>query len=207
MGVALLVVRTGLAGRCDPRFRRRPATRASGPISCRWRRSRVLLDVCGRMAGLRSDERRLSRRRRAVRAPSAQLGRASCGSRRASLANAALITTIGFILSCTLCFVLAVRGFKAAEGAARSACARWLVDVAHRRRDRGAGVLDVHAVAGDQPARAHRAPAGSDMGHHGHLTAARTASRPPARRSTCCGRCSAARSAPRSACCPASARR
>jgi putative tricarboxylic transport membrane protein len=32
------------------------------------------------------------------------------------LANAALITTIGFILSCTLCFVLAVRGFKAAEG-------------------------------------------------------------------------------------------
>jgi putative tricarboxylic transport membrane protein len=32
------------------------------------------------------------------------------------LANAALITKIGFILSCTLCFVLAVRGFKAAEG-------------------------------------------------------------------------------------------
>ena len=32
------------------------------------------------------------------------------------LLNAALITTIGFILSCTLCFVLAVRGFKKAEG-------------------------------------------------------------------------------------------
>ncbi|WP_374564177.1 tripartite tricarboxylate transporter TctB family protein [Ideonella sp.] len=32
------------------------------------------------------------------------------------LANAALITTIGFILSCTLCFVLAARGFKEAEG-------------------------------------------------------------------------------------------
>jgi putative tricarboxylic transport membrane protein len=32
------------------------------------------------------------------------------------LANAALITTIGFILSCTLCFVLAVRGFKRSEG-------------------------------------------------------------------------------------------
>src|SRR5688572_9368057 len=31
----------------------------------------------------------------------------------AILVNAALITTIGFILSCTLCFVLAVRGFKA----------------------------------------------------------------------------------------------
>lgn len=32
------------------------------------------------------------------------------------LVNAALITTIGFILGCTLCFVVAVRGFKAAEG-------------------------------------------------------------------------------------------
>ncbi|HET9821347.1 MAG TPA: tripartite tricarboxylate transporter TctB family protein [Burkholderiaceae bacterium] len=32
------------------------------------------------------------------------------------LANAALITTIGFILSCALCFALAARGFKASEG-------------------------------------------------------------------------------------------
>jgi len=32
------------------------------------------------------------------------------------LANAALITSIGFILSCTLCFVLAVRGFRSSEG-------------------------------------------------------------------------------------------
>jgi putative tricarboxylic transport membrane protein len=32
------------------------------------------------------------------------------------LANAALITTLGFILSCTLCFMLAVRGLRAAEG-------------------------------------------------------------------------------------------
>ena len=32
------------------------------------------------------------------------------------LANAALITTLGFILSCALCFVLAVRGFRSAEG-------------------------------------------------------------------------------------------
>ena len=35
------------------------------------------------------------------------------------LANAALITTIGFILSCTLCFVLAVRGLRSAEGATK----------------------------------------------------------------------------------------
>lgn len=32
------------------------------------------------------------------------------------LLNAALITAIGFILSCTLCFVLAVQGFNSAEG-------------------------------------------------------------------------------------------
>lgn len=32
------------------------------------------------------------------------------------LANAALITVIGFILSCTLCFMLAVRGLRGSEG-------------------------------------------------------------------------------------------
>lgn len=32
------------------------------------------------------------------------------------LANAALLTTLGFILSCTLCFMLAVRGLRRAEG-------------------------------------------------------------------------------------------
>lgn len=32
------------------------------------------------------------------------------------LANAALITTLGFILSCALCFLLAVRGLRVAEG-------------------------------------------------------------------------------------------
>lgn len=31
-------------------------------------------------------------------------------------ANAALITTAGFILSCTLCYMLAVRGLRGAEG-------------------------------------------------------------------------------------------
>ena len=34
------------------------------------------------------------------------------------LANAALITTIGFIFSCTLCFVLAVQGLRGASGKA-----------------------------------------------------------------------------------------
>ncbi|HEY0858179.1 MAG TPA: tripartite tricarboxylate transporter TctB family protein [Albitalea sp.] len=32
------------------------------------------------------------------------------------LSNAALITTIGFVLSCALCFVLAVRGLRLSEG-------------------------------------------------------------------------------------------
>jgi putative tricarboxylic transport membrane protein len=45
------------------------------------------------------------------------------------LANAALITTIGFILSCALCFVLAVRGFKSAEGRLDLSPKAWLVDI------------------------------------------------------------------------------
>ncbi len=44
------------------------------------------------------------------------------------LANALLITTLGFILSCALCFVLAVRGFKAAEGRSDMRPRAWLVD-------------------------------------------------------------------------------
>ena len=32
------------------------------------------------------------------------------------LANAALVTTLGFVLSCALCFTLAVRGLRLAEG-------------------------------------------------------------------------------------------
>jgi putative tricarboxylic transport membrane protein len=46
------------------------------------------------------------------------------------LANAALITTIGFILSCTLCFVLAVRGFKASEGERGFSLSSTALDVA-----------------------------------------------------------------------------
>ena len=44
------------------------------------------------------------------------------------LANAALITTIGFILSCALCFVLAVRGFKSAEGRLDLSARAWITD-------------------------------------------------------------------------------
>ena len=37
------------------------------------------------------------------------------------LANAALITTIGFILSCSLCYLLAVQGLRRAQGQAAGA--------------------------------------------------------------------------------------
>ena len=72
------------------------------------------------------------------------------------LANAALITTIGFILSCTLCFVLARARLQVGRRAARSR--RQSLDHRCRNRlcDRRAGVLDVHQAAGDQPARPHR---------------------------------------------------
>jgi len=48
----------------------------------------------------------------------------------AILVNAALITTIGFILSCALCFVLAVRGFKSAVGRLDLSPQAWLIDLA-----------------------------------------------------------------------------
>ncbi|HVZ43484.1 MAG TPA: tripartite tricarboxylate transporter TctB family protein [Ramlibacter sp.] len=47
------------------------------------------------------------------------------------LLNAALITTIGFILSCTLCYVLAVQGLRRAQGQSGTSTPRVLaIDVA-----------------------------------------------------------------------------
>jgi putative tricarboxylic transport membrane protein len=45
------------------------------------------------------------------------------------LTNAALITRIGFVLSCALCFALAVRGLRAAEGRPAGGLRQSLVDV------------------------------------------------------------------------------
>ena len=45
------------------------------------------------------------------------------------LLNAALITTIGFIFSCTLCFVLAVQGLRNAAGRADRRPVTWLKDI------------------------------------------------------------------------------
>lgn len=46
------------------------------------------------------------------------------------LANAALINRIGFILSCALCFALAVRGLRAAQGRGAGGLRDALVDAA-----------------------------------------------------------------------------
>lgn len=44
------------------------------------------------------------------------------------LVNAALITTIGFILSCTLCYWLAVQGIRRAQGQGAGSARVWVVD-------------------------------------------------------------------------------
>ena len=44
------------------------------------------------------------------------------------LVNAALISTLGFILSCTLCYVLAVQGLRRAAGQDAGSLRTWAVD-------------------------------------------------------------------------------
>ena len=45
------------------------------------------------------------------------------------LCTAALITRIGFVLACALCFTLAVRGFKSAEGRLDLSPKAWIIDL------------------------------------------------------------------------------
>jgi putative tricarboxylic transport membrane protein len=45
------------------------------------------------------------------------------------LVTAALITRIGFVLACALCFVLAVRGLRGAEGRPAGGATQTLIDV------------------------------------------------------------------------------
>jgi putative tricarboxylic transport membrane protein len=44
------------------------------------------------------------------------------------LANAALLTTLGFVLSCTLCYMLAVRGLRVSEGKGGGGVRRIVLD-------------------------------------------------------------------------------
>lgn len=48
----------------------------------------------------------------------------------AVIVNAALITAVGFVLACTLCFVLAVRGLRQAEGKTGGGARQVLLDAA-----------------------------------------------------------------------------
>ena len=45
------------------------------------------------------------------------------------VANASLITTIGFVLSCTLCYALAVRGLRLSEGRAGGGARATFIDL------------------------------------------------------------------------------
>jgi len=45
-----------------------------------------------------------------------------------ALANAALLTTLGFVLSCTLCYMLAVRGLRVSEGKGGGGVRRLVLD-------------------------------------------------------------------------------
>jgi len=44
------------------------------------------------------------------------------------VANAALLTTIGFVLSCTLCYLLAVRGLRRSEGKPQGGARGLMID-------------------------------------------------------------------------------
>jgi len=70
------------------------------------------------------------------------------------VANAALLTRIGFILSCTVCFMLAVRACAAAKASRTAACVRG-ARLRDRLPDRGAGLLALHQGAGHQSAGPH----------------------------------------------------
>lgn len=71
------------------------------------------------------------------------------------LVNASLINTLGFIFSCSLCFVLAVRGLRQGRRQTARRPARGHDRPADRPGHFSAGVLAVYQGAGRQPARAH----------------------------------------------------
>ena len=146
IGVGTLVARRRARGSARSASRRRPATRASGRTSCPGWSARCCCALRRAAASARRAAAAIATWR-SRRAPPRATGPASSGSRSASSLNAALITTIGFILSCALCFVLAVRGFKSAEGRLDLEPARPGGRRGDRLRDRRAGVLDVHAAA------------------------------------------------------------
>ena len=97
-----------------------------GPAVLPWFVAGVLA-VCGVLLlvqALRGGYRQLEDGSGAERGDSRALAWVSAGI----LVNASLVTRAGFILSCTLCFVLAVRGLRLAEGKSAGAWRQVLVD-------------------------------------------------------------------------------
>jgi putative tricarboxylic transport membrane protein len=76
-----------------------------------------VLIICGAWMIVGGAHRRLPRTRRALRRRARLLAGLRLGV-GGLLLNAALITTIGFILSCALCYLLAVQGLRRASGPA-----------------------------------------------------------------------------------------
>jgi len=97
-----------------------------GPNALPWLVSAVLL-ICGAWLIW---EARTGGYRQMEAAPGAERGDWKAGAWVVAgvIANASLITTVGFVLACTLCFVLAVRGMRVAEGRAGGGPRQTLID-------------------------------------------------------------------------------
>ena len=109
IGVGTLALGGG-DGRSACRSVPRQATAASGPTSCRGSSRRCSPSAARGLVweSLSGGFRLMDEPSGAPRGHWPGFAWVSAGM----LLNAALITTLGFILSCTLCFVLAVRGFR-----------------------------------------------------------------------------------------------
>ncbi len=97
-----------------------------GPAVLPWFVAGVLL-LCGALLlahALRGGYRHLELGSGAERGDWPALAWVSAGI----LANAALVTTLGFVLSCALCFTLAVRGLRIAERKPAGSARQTLVD-------------------------------------------------------------------------------
>lgn len=97
-----------------------------GPNALPWLVAAVLL-ICGAWLIW---EARTGGYRQMEEAPGAARGDWHAGAWVVAgvIANASLITTVGFVLACTLCFVLAVRGMRVAEGRAGGGPRQTLID-------------------------------------------------------------------------------
>ena len=97
-----------------------------GPNALPWLVSAVLL-ICGAWLIW---EARTGGYRQMEAAPGAERGDWKAGAWVVAgvIANASLITTVGFVLACTLCFVLAVRGMRVAEGRVGGGPRQTLID-------------------------------------------------------------------------------